>query len=170
MSDNKIASKPVVDDLRVAPLSEKDIEDQKKRLLNANPDELSKIYNTCSQVINSMLVMVIKQTNDEEDIVEVERLKRVINLAPVDERFLRSKDKIWAAREHILNKNADWFLNRDYKGLIKKDHNQSMIETIVSLVKERYNSLSQEDQNRYWEKATMLLNNVARFKKLLGEK
>lgn len=156
--------------LEVKPLSEEEIELQKKRLLAADPKVLTDIFNTCSQVINSLLVMVIKQTEDEDEIVEVERLKRVINLAPVEERFIRSKDKIWAAREHILNKNADWFLNRDYKNLIKKDHNQVLIETIVSLVKDRYNTLSKEDQDKYWEKALLLLRNVARFKKLLGEK
>jgi hypothetical protein len=157
------------DSFQAKPLSEADIEAQKKRLAEADPKELNEIFNTCSQVINSILVMVLKQTKDEEDIVEVERLKRVINLAPLDERFLRSKDKIWAAREHILNKNADWFLKRDYKGLIKKDHNQVLIETIVSLVKERYDSMSTEDREKYWQKAIMLLRNVGRYKKLIGE-
>lgn len=156
--------------IEAAPLSEEDVERQKKKLLEADPKVLSDIFNTCAQVFNSLLVMVLKQTDDEDEIVEVERLKRVINLAPVEERFIRSKDKIWAAREHILNKNADWFLNRDYKNLIKKDHNQVLIETIVSLVKDRYNTLSKEDQDKYWEKAILLLRNVARYRKLLGEK
>jgi len=157
-------------DLAIKPLSEAEVEEQKKKLLSADPKVLTDIYNTCSQVINSLLVIILKQTDDEEEIVEVERLKRVINLAPVEERFIRTKDKIWAAREHILNKNADWFLNRDYKNLIKKDHNQVLIETIVSLVKDRYNSLNEEDREKYWEKAILLLRNVARFKKLIGEK
>lgn len=157
-------------ELAIKPLSEDDIAAQKKRLLDADPKELNDIYNKCLQVINSMLVMVMKQTDDDEEIVEVERLKRVINLSPLEEVFIRSKDKIWASREHILNKNADWFLNRDYKNLIKKDHNQVFIETIVSLIKDRYNTLPLEDKDKYWEKALLLLRNIARFKKLIGEK
>lgn len=151
----------------VVPLTEEEVELQKKKLLEADPKVLNDIYNTCSQVFNSILVMVIKQTDDEEEIVEVERLKRIINLAPIEERFIRTKDKIWAAREHILNKNAKWFLDRDYKNLIKKDHNQVFVETIVGLVRDRYNSLSAEDKEKYWEKALLLLRNVARFKKLI---
>ena len=157
-------------ELAIKPLSEDDIAAQKKRLLDADPKMLNDIYNTCLQVINSMLVMVMKQTDDDEEIVEVERLKRVINLSPLEEVFIRSKDKIWSSREHILNKNADWFLNRDYKNLIKKDHNQVFIETIVSLIKDRYNTLPLEDKDKYWEKALLLLRNIARFKKLVGEK
>lgn len=157
-------------DLTIKPLSEAEVEEQRKKLLAADPKVLTEIYNTCVQTLNGLLTMVLKQTEDEEEIVEIERLKRIINLTPVEELFIRTKDKIWAAREHILNKNADWFLNRDYKNLIKKDHNQVFIETIVGLVKDRYGSLSLEDREKYWEKALLLLRNVARFKKLIGDK
>lgn len=156
--------------VHAVPLNEEEVEAQKKRLLEADPKILTDIFNVHSQVSNSILVMVLKQTEDEDEIVEIERLKRIFNLAPIEERFIRSKDKVWGAREHILNKNAKWFIDRDYKNLIKKDHNQVFIETIVSLVKDRYMSLSTEDQERYWEKALIILRNVARFKKLIGEK
>jgi hypothetical protein len=158
------------DDLKAAaPLTEDQVEAIRKRLANADPTELNKIFNTQTQVINATLQMAIKQTDEEDEIVELEHVKRIINMAPADELFIRSKDKIWAVRKHILNKDATFFLNKDYKSLIKKDKNQSMIETLVSIIKERYVALSHEDQEQYWLKGIKLLQLVASYKKLVGE-
>lgn len=155
--------------LDIKPLTDADIEEQRKRLAKADPKILTEIFNTCYQTINSLLVIARKRTKDEDDIVEIERLKRIVNLVPVEELFLRSKDKIWAAREHICDKNAKWFLDRDYSNIIKRDHNQVFIETIVSLIKDQFDKTSKEDMDKYWEKAIILLRNVGRYKQLIGE-
>ena len=152
------------------PLSEQDIEDIKRRLANVDPDKINEIYTKCSQLINRLITMVMKQSLDEDEIVEIEHLKRVINLAPLEEIFIRSKDKIWNVREHIMNKNADYFIKKDYRTQIKKDHNQVFIETIVNNIKQRFAVLPADDQAKYWQIATELLRNVAVYKKLVGEK
>jgi hypothetical protein len=158
--------------LDAKPLDDNDIDKLRKKIATL-PDEtldvLNKMYNNYSQLISSLIVTILKQTKDEDDIVEVERVKRLISLAPADEIFFRSKDKVWAARSHIIAKNADWFLNRDYKHLIKKDSKQVMIETLVNFVKRLYKTISSEEKEKYWLIAAKLLNLVANFKKILNE-
>jgi hypothetical protein len=158
--------------LDIKPLDEADIDKLKKKI-SSLPDEtldvLNKMYNNYSQIISSLIITILKQTKDEDDIVEIERVKRIISLAPGDEIFFRSKDKVWGARVHILHKNADWFLNRDYKHLIKKDSKQVMIETLLNFVKRLYKELSSDEKDKYWIIAAKLLNLVANFKKIVNE-
>jgi CII-binding regulator of phage lambda lysogenization HflD len=154
-------------DAGVTTMSEDDVSSELKKLAKVDPKVLNDIYNTHAQLINAIVAMVKKQLKDEEDIVEIEHLQRVLNLAPLDEKFIRTKDKIWAVREHLIKKNAKFFLDRDYSKQIKKDHNQVMMETLVNLVKIQFNSLSAEDQDFYWQKGNMLLVNVCKYYKLL---
>lgn len=163
-SDTKV---PDDIDKHVTGMTEEDVANENRKLAKVDPDVLNDLYNTQSQIFNSIVTMVKKQLTDEEDLVEVERLQRILNLAPVDEKFIRTKDKIWAVREHIINKNAKFFLDRDYSKQIKKDGNQVFLETLISLIKEQYNALSAKDQNFYWEKASQLLIQVCKYHKLL---
>jgi hypothetical protein len=151
------------------PLSDDDVDEIRRRLAKADPKELNDIFNVHSQLLNAVLTTAIKQTKDEDEIVEIERIKRLINLAPIDERFVRSKDKIWNVRNQILEKNTQWFLDRDYSSLVKKDHNQATIETIMSIIRDKFHTLSKAEMDHYWNKAIALLQNVARYKKLVGE-
>lgn len=154
---------------KLKPLSDEDVERTLQRIAKANVEELNDIYRTYANTINSMISVALKQTEDESDLVQLERLKRIINLTPEDERFIRSKDKIWNVREHILNKNAKYFLEKDYNPMFKKDHNQSMLESLVEIIKDKFDELDSDEQLFYWKKAATLLNCVVRFKKAIGE-
>ena len=83
--------------------------------------------------------------------------------------IIRSKDKIWFARRRILNRDANWFLNKDYSQAIKKDQKQRMLETVIRMLQSRYQRLSTEEQDMYWDKAVGMLRLVAQYKKLTGE-
>lgn len=150
-------------------LTDDDVAEMQKRISQANPDVINDIYRRYSDCLNGLISLAREQTTDETEIVELERLKRIINLAPIDERFIRSKDKIWNVREHIINKDSKFFMERDYSANIKKDHNQTFIETIIEITKDKFTTLSDKEKDFYWKKAATLLNCVVRFKKELGE-
>jgi hypothetical protein len=99
-------------------------------------------------------------------LAEIDHLLRIIAICPKEEMFIRSKDKIWFARNKILKKNADWFLQRDYKANIKKDHKQRMIETLVNIVKTKYDILSPEEKEMFWNEAIRMLQLVTKFRQL----
>jgi len=158
--------------MEVKALSYEDIEKIRASFSDKDYDELNKIFDKFRHHINNVLVMTLKQTSEEDidEIVEIERLKRLINLAPSDAIFLRCKDKLWDARTNLINKEIKWFVDRDFSHLIKKDQNQVMIETILNLVKHKVMHINETDQAVYWKQLHSLLHVIASYKKLVGEK
>ena len=154
----------------VTPMTDEDVNNIRKRLAMLDEKELNYIIDTYSQVIKGVMTIAMKNTKDEDEIVELERLKRLINLAPKDELFIRSKDKVWAARKRVINRDINWFLNRDYSKLIKRDSKQVMIETLINIAKNSYLKLDSDEQEIYWQKGFKLLQIVAQYKKISGEK
>jgi hypothetical protein len=153
-------------------LTDDDVLRIQKNLDAVNPKELNEIYNTYKQTISSMLTIAkeqAKEKNDEDDIITIEQICRLIGFLPVDEIFIRSKEKIWHHKDKILNKDADYFIKKNYSAMIKKDKNQSFLESLISIIKGKFLELTSEEQNIYWNKAAKLLNCVIRFKKLTGD-
>lgn len=155
------------------PLTDDDINASKAKLASLDGKKINEICDGYTRQIK-LLINTAKKTlskkDDEDEIVELERLARLVALLPSDEIFLRSKDKIWHTRKQILDKNVEWFMNRDYSKNIKKDQKQTMIETIIKVVRRKFVALSEDEKNQYWMKAIELLRLVAEFKKLTGEK
>ena len=161
----------ISDELKIRPLSEEDVRALQKRICEADPKKLNKIFSDFSNCINTVIRMLLSQIDkeDEDEIVELERVKRIINLAPLDERFLRSKDKLWAARNQIREKDASYFITKNYNGLIKKDSNQVMIETLIGIIRNKYELLSNEELELYWNILNKLVDIVQLYKILVQE-
>ena len=173
-SENKPASKPASKPKREdgpppKPLSDDDVLEITSKLASLDGKVISDICNGYVQQIKGLISTIKKSLNpktDEDEIVELERVMRLVNMCPTEELFIRSKDKIWHARWHILDRDADWFLNRDYSASIKKDAKQKMIETLIRMIQARYHKLSNEEREVYWTKAIEMLDIVGQFKKL----
>jgi CII-binding regulator of phage lambda lysogenization HflD len=150
---------------KIKALSEDDVAKEIKDINKMESKFTTEIFTSFSKGINSVLSVAMKQCTDESEIVEIEQLRRVLSLCPLEEKFIRTKDKIWAVRKHIINKNADYFLKKDYSKIIKRDSNQAFIESLMEIVKDKFSGMDIESQNIYWKKAAYLLNCVARFKK-----
>jgi hypothetical protein len=155
----------------LAPMSEEDYEREKTKLFRSNPDAISTIINNYFMTVKNLMTTVQKKISndkeiDETDSLSIDRLKRLVNLCPPEEIFIRSKEKIWAVRMHIVNKNADYFMKKDYSGMIKKDEKQTMLESLIIICKSRYNQMSAEEKEIYWMYANELLKSVIQYKKL----
>lgn len=153
-------------------LTDDDVLAMQKKLVNVDPKQLNEIYNTYKQTLNSMLAIAKEQAkmeNEEDDIITIEHICRVLNLSPVDEVFIRSKEKIWHHQDKIINKDAEYFMEKNYSAMIKKDKNQAFLESLISIIKSKFKNLTKQQQNIYWAKSAALLNCVVRFKKLVGE-
>jgi hypothetical protein len=147
-------------------------------------DKANKLFVDFKNGINVMIGMLddylsvkdgMKKSLSDEDIeekAELDRLKRLIGFTPDDQLFLRCKDKIWVTRNHLVNKNIDWFINIEYNHLIKKDQNKTFIETLIGIFKNIIKDLNDnqsdvEQKNKYWAQIHYLLNIVARFQALI---
>jgi hypothetical protein len=150
-------------------LTDDDVKAAMQRLSKANVNVLNDVYRKYSNAVTSILTTAIKQTKDDSEIIELERLRRLTTLAPLEEMFIRSKDKIWSVREHIVKKNADYFIKKDYSKMIKKDHNQAFLENIIEIVRSKFLDLSPEEQEFYWIKANTLLKCVIIFEQEMNK-
>jgi len=160
------------DFVEARPLSEEDVDKLRERLLKLSNGDFKKVEDICvkyKQLITGLISTARKQTKEEDEIVEIERLKRLLGLCSCDELFYRSKDKIWAVRNKLINKDLDWFINRDYSKLIKKDSKATLIETLVDIIKDKLKGMSVEERDIYWNKGLEMLLLVGQFKKITGE-
>ena len=150
------------------PLSEEDIENEISEI-NKLPKELTnRIFKEYSQTVNKILMMALSQADDEYEIVQIEQLKRIMALCPIEEKFIRSKDKIWKVRKHLITKDYDFFVKRNYSKMIKEDGNQSFLITLVEIVKSAFIGMSDEERDKYWVEGARLLNYVAQYKKAIS--
>ena len=120
-------------------------------------------------VVKLVSITIAACQDDEDDLVELDRLQRILRNVPADEMFVRAKDKIWESRKHIIAKDIEHFLNRDYRKNIKRDHNQVFLESLVEIIKTRFSDLSPEDRELYWGYAATLLNLVTQYKLALRD-
>lgn len=155
---------------QIKPLEDSDIVNERSRLARLPKkkiDEITNIFKQYKSQILGLIIILQKTVKDEEDIVEVERLKRLVNMCDDLEIFMRTKDKIYKSKTFIFNKDAKWFLNRNYDHLIKKDQNQAFIETLVSLIKDHYTTMREEEKNLYWHKGQMLIGAIEKYNNIL---
>lgn len=142
-------------------------------MLNALPkdrqSELDTIFQHFFSATMSVVMLIRKLTKEEDEIIELERIKRIVNMCPKDELFIRAKDKIWNVRQQLLTENADYFLNKDYSAFIKKDHNQAFIECLMEIVKARYANTTDAEKGILFGKARVLIEQIEKFKNLVNE-
>lgn len=150
------------------------LDDEKINKILANikgkeSERLVKVFQTFSNKIAALITLCSRTVKKEYDIIQIERIKRIIRLCPLEEKLLRCKDKIFTVRDHIINRNADYFLNRDYSNYIKEDEKKEFINDIIDLIKRNYSQLKKEEQELYWPIGLELLKCVIEFMQITGE-
>lgn len=104
--------------------------------------------------------------------IEVDRLKRLVRIARDESPFEiidRCKNKIWDSREHIINKNEEYFLKNSFDKYIKKDENQMFIQSLVQLFRDNHDQLTAQEKNYIWGLNLKMLNCVTEYKILTGD-
>ncbi len=154
----------------IAPsMTDFDVERIMARIAQTDGKEASRIFNEFNIELNRLISTVRSQVTDEHEIVECDRIKRILGFLPIEEKFLRMKEKVWHVRKHIINKDRDYFFNRDYGKMIKRDKNQAFIEAAIEIVKVHFDLLTPEEKEFYWRSAAKMLKLVLDFKRELGE-
>ena len=152
-------------------LTDDDVDSVERRVNKLKNEDIDKVNKICEQFYHALLGLIATSrtfTKDDEDLAELDRIKRLLCLIPKFEVFIRVQGRLWHFREKILECDMDYFLNLDYSGAIKKDHKAKMIESIIGIVKDKFPKLSKADQTLFWQKTTLLLNYTAQFRKIVG--
>lgn len=160
------------DDIKFTNMTDDDVDAMDRRLGNLPKKEFAEAESLITKYYQTFLGLIAvsrSYTKVETDLAELDRLQRLLKLLPRVEVYTRSFSKIWQVRNHIINKKIDYFLKKDYSHVIKKDSKQVMIETIISIVREKFPKLEQKDQDQFWLKGYLLINIIAQIKKILGD-
>lgn len=153
---------------QVKLMTDTDVYDEIRLYMNyMKTGDLEPILRTFKNAVNSLLSFATEQVgDDEEDAANLDRARRMIGFCPAEEIFIRSKDKIWAVRDHILGENLQYFMDRDYSNMIKRDQKQEMLENIVYVIKDYVEQMSAETRAVLWTKGKIMLRCVALYIKL----
>jgi hypothetical protein len=135
-------------------------------------------FNKCMlRIVHNSWAKIKKLKNDptidafvkkQETIDSFERLKNNIELVRFELPYFaisRCFPHFINASKHIMERNSDYFLNRDYATLIKNDHNKTMIYDVINLVCKCFNKLTLDEQDEIWELANIMLLCALEFKK-----
>lgn len=157
---------------KIKPLDDGDIARIMSHIVRGGDEAINnsnKIFTEFRNMITELIRLIESNIEDDdlEEIAELDRLKRLISLAPEEQIFLRCKDKIWLTREQLLNKDLEWFIGKECSHLIKNDKNKEFIETLMRIVKRKFLELDEEEKDEYWKYIHKLLNIVARFQKII---
>ncbi len=101
--------------------------------------------------------------------MEIEWLHNKLALArSVDPLLIieRCKDKLWAYRNEILQRNTDFFVCEQFNQYVKDDENKTLLYTIINIIKRRFLELSNDEQATIWQLINQLLVGVVKYKKL----
>jgi hypothetical protein len=155
---------------RVKLMTDDDVYDEIRTYMSRmNATDLESILQTFKNTVNSLLSFATEKVgNDEEDCANLERVRRIIGFLPPEEIFIRVKDKVWAVRDHILNENLQYFMEKDYGNMIKKDQKQELLENIICVIKDYVTQMSEEDVKTLWTKGKIMLRCVAIYHKMRG--
>lgn len=157
------------DESNVYLMTDEDVFNEQKRMNNLDQKELNTLIKGYCKCISNLINLGMQHANDFDEEVDFTRAREIINLLPIEEKFIRTKGKIWEMRNYIMTKDEKYFLNRDYSKHIRKDKNKVIIESLIAFAKEKYPQLNNEQKKSYWKLANQLLHYVCMFKKMMHE-
>lgn len=108
----------------------------------------------------------------QETIDSFERLKNILYISRSEAPYFaisRSFPHVIKAGKYINERDADYFLKRNYDQMIKDDGNKTMIYDIIRIVCKCFYSLSDDEKNEVWELASIMLIACCEFHKHLKE-
>ena len=108
----------------------------------------------------------------EPNSIEIEWIQKKLALArEVDPLIVisRCKDKLWFYRKEIIGENEDFFLNQTFSEFIKEDENKTFMNTLMSMMKKKFNERSEEEKKEIWKLLKSLLKRIIEFKKLTND-
>jgi hypothetical protein len=133
--------------------------------------EVNKMFIDCNKLMKEIISKArSKLVGIDKYEASLREVNGLMTLAPAQEIFERCKDKFYAARVQIVERNADFFISHDYSDVIKRDFRQrfleSIIESILFLWKRK---LSDAEKDELWEKIQSILMLILRYKKMVRE-
>lgn len=95
-----------------------------------------------------------------ETIDSFERLKNLLDISRTEAPYFaiaRSFTHVIKAGKPINDRDAGYFLNRNYDQIIKNDDKKTMIYDVIRMVCKCFEKLTEAEKNEIWELAAIML-------------
>lgn len=158
---------------KITALNDGDVLLERKRAAAVDGKKLDSIFNRFSNLLNGMIKRLIEGTDKTDpgsldELGQLESLRRIIGMVPVDEKFFRCKDKIYAAHTRILEGNVDWFVHQEYDHIVKDDSNKDMIMTLIRMIKHRRATIPEKEIQDFRQIGLDMLKCVVEYNLLVN--
>jgi hypothetical protein len=138
--------------------------------------DLDKIYVNCNKGLQQVLTLAKKHMENvttgrvnNKGIGTIDTIQKLMRLVPRDEVFMRMFPKIILHEKQIKEKDGDFFISKDYKGMIKDDSKKNFIFQIILIIKNEYANLKPADNEKLWEIMTSILEDCITFRDKIND-
>jgi hypothetical protein len=138
-------------------------------LIQNNTDEIIDIVKKFHNKVFAVL-KICKKLDPKS--IELQHLHNIASLARDTEYLLiisRCKDKMWLHREHIINRDENFFLKNKFTQYIKDDENKSFMHSLVNVIQTGYRDISDTEKDMIWRLVQDMLKHVIEYKKAIGD-
>jgi hypothetical protein len=122
---------------------------------------------------NLNLVELIKKTdkyvNTAKEIEHMSRIKRLMRLCPVEEKFMKAMPVFINLAPDILKKDINRIAEHDYKQYMRdpnSNEDNNILEELLIIIQKKYDNLDDSTREEYWKIIISMLQSILQYKKL----
>jgi hypothetical protein len=158
----------MAEDKGYLPMTDDDVDVYRKKSSQLDAKFLDTIISNYMKSIKQIIVLGKRhlekdRTRNIKSLAEIHRIHNISKILPADEIFFRGFLKIWMHRDHITEKDTEYFLKLDVSKMIKDDHKQDMIRTLINVVVHEHVNLDDATKEKFWIHCNELLHYVGLF-------
>jgi hypothetical protein len=131
-----------------------------------------KDINDIIQYFNRQVSNIFKVIDGKDDSISknpsldwVRRITKIVRNENPPFMLERSVDKLWENRVAIMEKNVDFFVNKEVASkYIKDDSHKEWLESLCEFIRDKYKSLDDTELEYLWKCINAMLQSVIKFR------
>lgn len=131
--------------------------------------ELSDILQQYNRHVSKLfkIIDVIVPNNPHIDLAR--RLIKILRNENPPAVLEKTIDKLWDNKDRILKRDAHFFKTCSFDKYIKVDSNKEWLDSLVNLVRIKYDILNDQEQTYIWDILNNMLKNVIEYRLIKGD-
>jgi hypothetical protein len=122
------------------------------------------IVQNYNRVCTKLLNMVESIIPDNPKIYIVTRVFNMVKRENPAMLIEKGIDKLWDNKDHIINKDIDFFKQANGSQYIKNDSRKEWLTDLVAMLKGEYENLNEKEIEKIWESIRIMLECVIQYK------
>jgi hypothetical protein len=129
----------------------------KKKLPYKNINDAKRAFETA---IHGVIQFVSDKDPDMPQLRTIASIMTLFIDSPEYTLYEKCWKRVLSVQEHVVNRDVDFFLQRDYRDMIKPDQDETIILELVDTVKSRWDELTTFEKNKIWDYGRTLVRSA----------